>query len=134
MNKLTNDELNQTLHTAMSDGECWHDYRRKKNAFERECVKCSNLHAESRYDDNPDYCESLDAVKVVRDFAIERVGKETFGLTANQYILRTFSELNANDDEWDTSLIEMADILSLSARQFAEICANALGLAAEGTT
>lgn len=134
MNK-TNEELNRALHTGMGlIGHKVELYNKAIKAYIKEeyfCTKCLSrrYHGNFNWPCNapiPNYCESLDVVKIVRDFTIERVGKDEFGLAANNYILRVFRDLNADDDEWDISLIGIADVLSLTARQIAEICHSLL--------
>lgn len=117
-NQLSNDELNQVLHTAM--GKCFHPGMEHAAGI---CPTCKEpLSHRGIWGKPPDYCESLDAVAVVRDFTMERVGKEKFGEVVHEHVCLLCSDVLPENYDWIT------DYAMLSARQIASICFEALGL------
>lgn len=135
-NQLSNDELNRALHAAM--GLIGHDvklYNSRVEPYIKEefyCTKCLSRRYSSDFNwpcdvELPNYCESLDAAAKVLDFTIERVGKPLFAGVVHRYVRASYLK-ERQDRFYFASEKLVVGCMTLSARQIAEVCFEALGL------
>ena len=115
------DEINRKLHEAM--GKCWHGpfmYQRKYSEDFQSCEGCGILYGRAPLG-GPDYAGSLDAVREVEMWVIEKVGRHTYGVELLVVIGREHTVLHRSVVPSDFAMAATA-----TALQRATACVKAL--------
>lgn len=112
-------ELNQKLHEAMGLVKCKHEESTEYRT--RRCKHCGMWWSE--WESVPDYAGSLDAVREVEDFVIEKVGAEEYGNKLTRMFYSTVPNYGGM-----TGMERLAYVVMAPAEQRAKACAAALGV------